>query len=146
MWYLLQKCGETWEKAGLDIAEEDFYEWYSEVMKPQSPYVIQEGDKTKGKKHASAKGKGKAPINKEGEDASEVGKGVEATGGKKGGAGPSGLAKGKGPSVSVKGKGRVADSEGDVGAVGQSQGRGRGEGVDKGADSGVVGPLMVRIL
>jgi len=94
---------------GLEIVEEDFYEWYWEVMKPHSAYVIKEGDETKGKKHVSAKGKGKAkakgPMDEEGEDKSEVGKGVEATGGENSGAGPSGLGKGKGSSILAKGKG-----------------------------------------
>jgi len=116
--YLLQKCGETWERAGLEIAEEDFYEWYWEVMKPHSPYVVKEGDETKGKKHVLVKGKAKAqakvPFDEEGEDEPEVGEGVEATGGENGSAGPSGLGKGKGPSILVKGKGRAAGSKGDV--------------------------------
>ena len=135
---------------GLEIVEEDFYEWYWEVMKPQSPYVIKEGDETKGKKHVLAKGKGKAkakgPINEEGEDESEVGEGVEATGGENSGAGPSGLAKGKGPSISAKGKGRVAGSEGNVGMVGWSQGGGRVKGVgSKGSGTEGVGLLTVGI-
>jgi len=111
--------------------EEDFYEWYWEAMKPQSPYAVKEGDETKEKKHVSVKGKAKAkgPINEEGEDESEVGKGVETTGGENGSTGPSGSAKGKGLSISGKGKGRVVGSEGNVGAVGRSQGRGRVKGV-----------------
>jgi hypothetical protein len=56
---MLQKCGGIWEKADLEVEEDDFYKWYPEVMKLQSPYVVREGDGTKGKKRASAKGKGK---------------------------------------------------------------------------------------
>jgi hypothetical protein len=56
---MLQKCGGIWEKADLEVEEDDFYKWYLEVMKLQSPYVVREGDGTKGKKRASAKGKGK---------------------------------------------------------------------------------------
>ena len=44
---------------GLEIAEEDFYEWYWEVMKPHSPYVVKEGDKTKGKKRVLQRGRGR---------------------------------------------------------------------------------------
>jgi len=124
--YLLQKCGETWERVGLEIMEEDFYEWYWEVMKPHSPYVVKEGDETKGKKHVLVKGKAKAqakvPFDEEGEDKPEVGEGVEATVGENGGTGPSGLGKGKGPSVLAKGKGRAVGGKGDVQAVAGSQG------------------------
>jgi len=139
---------------GLEIVEEDIHEWYWEVMKPQSPYIVKEGDETKGKKCASVKGKGmakgKGPISEEGEDKSEdkseVGEGVEATGGENGGAGPSGLAKRKGPSISVKGKGRVSGSKGNIGVAGQSQGRGRVKGVgSKGAGTEGAGSLTVRI-
>jgi len=135
---------------GLEITEEDFYEWYWEVMKPHSPYVVKEGDETKGKKHVLAKGKGKVqakvPFDEEGEDKPEVGKGVEATGGENGGAGPSGLGKGKGASVSAKGKGRAAGSEGDVRAAAGSQGGGRVKGVgSKGVGMEGAGLLMVKI-
>ena len=56
---MLQKFEATWEEAGLDIAAEDFYQWYPEVMKQQNPYVVREGDDNRSKKRASAKGKGK---------------------------------------------------------------------------------------
>ena len=56
---MLQKHGEVWKEAGLEIEEEDFYDWYTEIMKPKSSYVIREGEEAKAKKHALAKGKAK---------------------------------------------------------------------------------------
>ncbi|KIK02682.1 hypothetical protein K443DRAFT_5958 [Laccaria amethystina LaAM-08-1] len=72
--YMLQKCTGIWEKESLEIEEEDFYKWYPEVMKPQSPYIIREGDETKGKKCAAVKGKEKEKVlsNEEEDDESVV--------------------------------------------------------------------------
>jgi hypothetical protein len=58
--YMLQKFEETWEKAELDIAAEDFYQWYPQVMRQQNLYIVQERDEIRAKKRASVKGKGKS--------------------------------------------------------------------------------------
>ncbi|KIJ99788.1 hypothetical protein K443DRAFT_8123 [Laccaria amethystina LaAM-08-1] len=36
----------TWKEMGLEIAEDDFLDWYPEVMKQQSSYIVQEAKDT----------------------------------------------------------------------------------------------------
>lgn len=60
---MLQRCSETWKGMGLQIKEDDFYQLYSEVMRPNSPYIVHEGQEvgTPGKKKKggiSTKGRG----------------------------------------------------------------------------------------
>ena len=102
--YMLLRCGGTWERAGLEVAEEDLSQWYWEVIKPKSPYVIREGDDTRGKKRALAKGKGMVSSDEEEVEEPVVsGGGREGTGKKKNGAGHPALAKGKGRAVGGRG-------------------------------------------
>jgi len=117
--YMLLQCGETWERAGLEVAEEDLSKWYWGVIKPKSSYVIREGDDTKGKKCALAKGKEMVSSDEEEVEEPVVsGGGGEGTGKKKNGAGHP---------ASVKGKGRAVGSDGDEGLAG-----GEGTGGKKG--------------
>jgi len=62
---MLLRCGGTWERVELEVKEEDLSQWYWEVIKPKSPYVIREGDDTRGKKRALAKGKGTVSSDEE---------------------------------------------------------------------------------
>jgi hypothetical protein len=43
---MLHKFAMTWKEMGLEIAEDDFLEWYPEVMKQQSSYIVQEAKDT----------------------------------------------------------------------------------------------------
>jgi len=116
---MLLRCGGTWERAGLEFVEEDLSQWYWEVIKPKSPYVVQEGDDIRGKKRASVKGKGTVSSDEEEVEEPVVsGGGGEGTGKKKNGAGHP---------VSAKGKGRAVGGEGDEGPAG-----GEGTGLKKG--------------
>jgi len=164
---MLLRCGGTWERAGLEVAEEDLSQWYWEVIKPKSPYVIREGDDTRGKKRALAKGKGMVSSDEEEVEEPVVsGGGGEGTGKKKNGAGHPVLAKGKGrtvggkgdegpaggegtglkkggtrPSALAKGKGRVVSGEGNGEQAEGSRSGGRGKAV--GSKDPL--PLMVRL-
>jgi hypothetical protein len=138
--YMLQKCGGTWEKAGLEVEEEDFYKWYLEIMKPQSPYVVQEGDETKGKKHAVAKGKGKAKAKALSDEEEDDGS-VVSGGSGEGAVGETG---GAAYSPMTTGRERVLGGDGNKEQVEGSQSGGRGKGVGS-TDAGSEGPLKVRI-
>ena len=142
---MLQRCSETWKGMGLQIKEDDFYQWYSEVMRPNSPYIVHEGQEvgTPGKKkkgRISTKGRGasgstgpkkhhlaKQEVFPSGEEDEEeeptVSRGGwKGTGGEKGGAGSSASAEGNGRAVGSKGT--VAEAEGS-----QNGGRGKGVGL-----------------
>jgi hypothetical protein len=139
---MLQKCGGNWEKAGLEIEEEDFYKWYPDIMKPQSPYIVREGDETKGKKRAAAKGKAKGKAKAKAlSDEEEDGQSVVSGGG---GEGAVGETSGAGYSPMTTGKGRALGSDGNKEQAEGSQSGGRGKGVSS-TDAGLEGPLTVRI-
>jgi len=111
---------------GLKIMEEDFYEWYSEVMRTRSPCIVRQVDESKAKKRVAVKGKGKAAVRASSDEEEDgeagVSTGGEAAGGEESRAGPSVLP--------------------DAGAAKEIQGRGRGRG---GAVSKGAGLLVVRI-
>jgi predicted nucleic acid-binding Zn-ribbon protein len=137
---MLQKCGGTWEKAGLEVDEEDFYKWYPEIMKPQSPYVVREGDETKGKKRAAAKGKGKGKAKALSDEEEDDGS-VVSGGGGEGAVGETG---GAAYSPMTTGRERVLGGDGNKEQAEGSQSGGRGKGVGS-TDAGSEGPLKVRI-
>jgi hypothetical protein len=121
--YMLQKCGCTWEKAGLEVEEEDFYKWYPEIMKPQSPYVVREGDETKGKKRAAAKGKGKGKAKALSDEEEDDGSVVSGGGGE----GAVGATGGAAYSPMTTGRERVLGSNGNKEQAEGSQSGGRGK-------------------
>jgi hypothetical protein len=138
--YMLQKCGGVWEKADLEIEEDDFYKWYPEVMKLQSPYVVREGDGTKGKKRASAKGKGKGKgrVSSDEEEADEP---VVSRGSREGIVGETSRA-GYSPMTMEKGRGMGSGGNKERAEESQNGGRGKGEGS---AAAGSESPLKLRI-
>jgi len=150
----------------LEVAE-DLSQWYWEVIKPKSSYVVWEGDDTKGKKHALVKGKETVLSDEEEVEEPVVSRGGgEGTGKKKSGAGHPASAKGKGRAVGGNGDEGPAGREGTGGKKGGARlsalakgkgrvvgGKGNGEQVEGSCSGGrgkAVGskdpvPLIVRL-